>query len=122
MLRGVAFALFACGLSLSAHAVEPRNFTAENTKDLVVLCTVAEDHPLRESAVHFCHGYLVGAYQYHVRSTVGRPIVCLPDPAPSRNEAISEFIAWAGENPQYMDDVAAETMLRWLVMRFPCEG
>jgi hypothetical protein len=122
MVKGVAFGLFACALSLNAHAVEPNNFTIEDTKDLAVLCTVADDHPLRDAAVHFCHGYLVGAYHYHVRSTAGQPIVCMPDPAPSRNEAIQEFIAWANDNPQYLDEEAVDTMLRWLVMRFPCES
>jgi hypothetical protein len=102
--------------------VEPSNFTVENTRDLAALCTVAEGHPLHDAAIHFCHGYLVGAYHYHVKSTAGQPIVCMPDPEPSRNETIQEFIAWAIDNSQYLDEEAVDAMLRWLVMRFPCES
>lgn len=124
-LAGLTLGALIFAWALPAGATEPLNFKVDNSRDLVVLCTTPEDDPLHEAAVHFCHGYLVGAYHYHLSATAGpgrKPMTCMSDPAPSRNQAITEFIAWVVDNPQYMEEEAVDTMLRWLIIRFPCEG
>src|SRR3546814_5882281 len=76
-------------LPLPAAAVTPENFLVGSARDLLMLCSAAPSDPLHREAVHFCHGYLVGAYQY-MRAVTSGPgsvqLVCFGDPRPSRNQ------------------------------------
>jgi hypothetical protein len=77
-----------------------------------------------ESAQPVHRLYLVGAYHYHVAHTSGeggKPLVCFPTPAPSRNEGIRMFIAWAQAHPQYMNEPPVETEFRFLTEKWPCQ-
>ena len=51
----------------------------------------------------------------------GVKLVCLPDPPPSRNEAIDMFIQWAKARPQYWKEEAVETEFRFLIEQWPCK-
>jgi hypothetical protein len=107
-----------------ACAVTENDFLAKDTQSLINLCTAPQDDPRHGEAIHFCHGYLVGAFHYyrvtHAASDAN-PLVCLPEPAPSRNEAIGRFIAWAQTHPQYMTEVPVETEFRFLAETWPCK-
>lgn len=106
-------------------AVMETDFEAKTTQQLLNLCTAPPNDPHYREALHFCYGYLVGAYHYHVASNDGKdgqPLVCLPTPPPSRNEAISMFIAWAQARPQYMNERPVETEFRFLVEKWPCQN
>jgi len=106
-------------------AVTEQDFEVETTEDLVDLCTVSADDPLYHQAINFCHGYLVGAYHYYVAMSSGPKgikFVCMPDPEPSRNEAISMFIEWAKANPQYWGETPVETEFRFLIEKWPCNN
>lgn len=99
------------------------DFNASTVQNLVNLCAAGENDPLREAAIHFCEGYLAGAYQYHVAVTSGpnaRPIVCLPNPRPTRIEAIQKFIAWARANPQYINEPAIDGLFKFGTDTWPC--
>jgi len=107
-----------------AGAVSEKNFQAQTTEDLINLCTATPDDPLHQQAVNFCHGYLVGAYAYYQAESAGpkgTKLVCLPDPPPSRNEAIKMFIEWAKAHPQYMQESPVETEFRFLMEKWPCK-
>ena len=43
----------------------------------------------------------------------GIKFVCVPDPLPSRNDAIGKFIEWAESNPQYMEELPVEAEFRF---------
>ncbi len=107
-----------------AGALSQKDFEAETTEHIVNLCTAAPDDPLYHQAVNFCHGYLVGAYDYYEAAHSGPKaikLVCLPDPPPSRNETIQRFIEWARAHPQYMQDNPVETEFRFLMETYPCK-
>jgi hypothetical protein len=107
-----------------AGAVTDADFEAKTTQSLLNLCTAPPGDPRHREAIHFCHGYLVGAYQYHVAETDGpggKPLVCFPTPPPSRNEAIRMFIAWAQAHPQYLNERPVETEFRFLIEKWPCQ-
>lgn len=109
---------------LPASAVTEDDFLVRTTGNLINLCTVEEQDELKEEAIHFCHGYLVGAYHYLKASTAGpgaEQVVCLPEPPPSREAAISMFIEWAKAHPQYMNELPVETELRFLTETWPCK-
>jgi hypothetical protein len=48
-------------------------------------------------------------------------LVCMPDPAPSRNEAIGMFIDWAKARPQFWKEPPVETEFRFLTEKWPCK-
>lgn len=106
-----------------AETVTAGDFEAKTTRDLINLCTASPDDPRSAEAIHFCHGYLVGAYAYHVAENSGpraKPMVCLPKQAPSRNEAIAMFVEWAKAHPEFMDERPVETEFRFLMEKWPC--
>ena len=107
-----------------AVAVTEKNFEVETTEDIINLCTVSADDPLYLQAINFCHGYLVGAYHYYEAQASGPKgikYVCMPDPEPSRNEAIGLFIEWAKAHPQYWKERPVEAEFRFLMEKWPCK-
>ena len=61
-----AIAIAAMGLWPSlASAVTQSDFVLTNTQDLYDVCSVGPDDPLRQRALDFCEGFLVGAVSYH---------------------------------------------------------
>jgi len=107
-----------------AGAVSEKDFEAKTTRDLISVCSAAPDDPLHLQAVNFCEGYLVGAFHYYQASTSGpkaTKLVCLPDPQPSRNDAIKMFIEWAKAHPQHETERPVETEFRFLMEKWPCK-
>lgn len=106
------------------QAVTEKEFEVKTTQDLINLCTASPDDPMRDKAIHFCHGFLVGAFQYYSAENAGpegKRLVCFPDPAPSRNDAIRMFIEWAKAHPQFMGEKPVETEFRFLMETWPCK-
>ncbi|MBU1904579.1 MAG: hypothetical protein KJ573_13440 [Proteobacteria bacterium] len=105
-------------------AVEKGHFVLDTTGDLIALCTVPQGDPLYKEAVHFCIGYLVGAYHYHVvenSGPEGSRLVCPPDPPPPRAEVVTVFVDWVKKHPEYMDEEPVETWFRFLIEKYPCK-
>lgn len=116
------FALFVTG---AANAnVSDEDFVAQKTQNLLNLCTASSQDPHYREAIHFCHGYLVGAYHYYQAQTADKQeakLFCPPEPKPSRNETIAMFISWAQTHPQYMNEAPVETEFRFLTEKWPCK-
>ncbi len=107
-----------------AAAVTEEDFLLKTTQNLLNLCTVSAHDPLQKEATHMCFGYLVGAFHYHeaaVSALGSQRLVCLPEKAPSRNEAIAMFVEWAKARPQYMNEMPVETEFRFLMEKWPCK-
>ncbi|WP_109119068.1 Rap1a/Tai family immunity protein [Azospirillum sp. TSO22-1] len=101
------------------------NFRVATTGDLVRLCEAKPTDTNGVAALHFCHGFAVGAYQYHQVVTAAekkRPLVCAPSPTPARNDVIADFVAWAKQNPKQLEAPPVEGMFRYLAQRFPCHA
>ena len=66
---------------------------------------VSSEDARDKEARRFCHGYLVGAFHYHL-VTISCPnaklVVCPPYPPPSRNAAITAFGRVAGMGAGYI--------------------
>ena len=106
-----------------AGAVSENDFKADTTEQIVDLCTADPGEPLYQQAVNFCHGYLVGAYKYYEAERSGpnaTKLVCLPDPQPTRDEAIQMFMEWTKAHPQYINESPVETEFRFLMETYPC--
>jgi hypothetical protein len=109
---------------IAAAAVTDEDFTVKTTQNLLNLCAVSADDPRAKEAIQMCQGYLVGAYDYYVAENSGKDsmrLVCMPNPAPTRNEAVAMFVEWAKANQQYMNDRPVDTEFRFLSAKWPCK-
>ncbi len=113
--------------ALSAHAQTTpteQTFAVTTTTALADLCaeTSGADAMMTTAAQNFCHGYLLGAYQVlaQVNAARGKPFFCLPNPSPSRNQAIADFVAWARANPYAAGAPPADGVYEFLSQHFPC--
>jgi hypothetical protein len=116
--------LLVFSLPVIAGAVSEKDFEVQTTESIINLCTASTDDPLYHQAINFCHGYLVGAYHYYEAVSSGPKgikFVCPPDPEPTRNETIGQFIDWAKSRPQHWKETPVETEFRFLMETWPCE-
>lgn len=117
--------LSALVLSGSAQAnVTDDDFVAKTTRNLINLCTASPQDPLYREAIHFCQGYLVGAYHFDQAQAANKPeskLACFTDPKPTRNQAIDMFITWAKLHPEYMNEIPVDTEFRFLTEKWPCK-
>ena len=127
MSRKLICLLFAALLllpSLALAGAEPEDFKVTTTQELIDLCSTAPGDPLYAEAIHFCHGYLIGAIHYYAASTTGpgsKSLVCFPEPRVSRTEGVKMFVDWAKAHPQYMNELPVETEFRFLIEKWPCK-
>ncbi|MDR2549609.1 MAG: hypothetical protein LBD10_05335 [Desulfobulbus sp.] len=104
-----------------AHAAEQREFHVKNAEGLVDICGVSNQDPQHEKAKAFCHGYLVGAYQYYNATVEEKDrFVCSSNQNLSLSEVTNNFVAWAKRHPEYMKDQAADALFRYLGENYPC--
>jgi hypothetical protein len=107
----------------AGHAVTEADFTARTTGDIVALCDPQSDGALANAAVNFCSGFAQGAVSLEMEHDAGSrsmKLFCLPDPAPTRNDALGEFVKWARASPERMNASAVDGLIRFLGERYPC--
>jgi hypothetical protein len=117
----VVVAVLICG---SARAAEPDDFQALTGADLMALCSTGPQEPNYVAAIHFCHGFAAGAYQYYQAIAAASPdqrYVCPPAKPPSRSEAISGFVAWMGSRPDMAGRPPVEALFQYLGETYPCK-
>lgn len=124
-LKKIKFLLMA-GIFIPAisGAVTIEDFETNTTKNLINLCTASTDDPQYKEAIHFCQGYMVGAYDYYYadyHGPDGQQLVCFPEPVPTRNAAIKKVVSWAQQHPEYMNEKPVETVFRALIDLWPCK-
>jgi Rap1a immunity proteins len=111
---------------LAIAAVTDEDFVLGTTQNLVNLCSVSASDPRAKEAIQMCEGYMLGAYHFYLATNAGQAkesmrLVCMPNPTPSRDEAVAMFVEWAKANPQYMKDASVETEFRFLSAKWPCK-
>lgn len=108
--------------SAPSWAVTEDNFLARTTGDMIALCAADRSDPLRVAAIHFCEGFLLGAFQYHqaVSAATGKGRACLPNPPPTRDQGVAQFVSWVQAHPQYMSEKPVDTMYRFITTTWPC--
>jgi hypothetical protein len=124
--RFVLAAAAALGLSLwgQADAAEPNDFRAATAGELVALCSSTSQDPNYVAALHFCHGFAAGAYQYYQAIAAASPderYVCPPATPPTRSEAISGFVEWMGSRPGMASKPPVEALFQYLGETYPCK-
>jgi Rap1a immunity proteins len=98
-------------------------YPIETTRDLLAACSVPANDPSHAAALGLCAGYSGGVVDFYRANALAenKPLrVCLPEPMPTRGQAISRFVAWAENNKQYLDEPATYGMMRFLLVTYPC--
>ncbi|WP_374449948.1 Rap1a/Tai family immunity protein [Stella sp.] len=128
MKRAIAAALAAASLTAAASAgaaVTRDDFLVRNTASLVSLCSVQPQDPMAVQALHFCHGYVAGVADQYQAMGAPRPgeppPYCLPEPRPSRSQAVEMFLAWAKANPAEAKAEAVDSLFRFARATWPCK-
>nr|WP_294524576.1 Rap1a/Tai family immunity protein [uncultured Rhodopila sp.] len=120
---GTAMA-YGLALSTANAAVTQDNFPPKTTADLVALCTAQQQDPLAAAALNFCQGFAEGAVEialsYSAAGTQSHRPFCLPAPAPTLDQAASDFASWAGSDPSRLQKPAVVGLMTYLIDRYPC--
>jgi hypothetical protein len=120
----------AIGLALLAStgtraAVSQDDFHVETTANLVSLCNADAADPLYTAARNFCHGFAVGTYRAVVTemaaSRARHKMFCVPDPAPSRDQAIAAFVNWASGRPKTLGSTPTDGIVEYMATQYPCK-
>lgn len=110
-------------ISVSAFAAAPVAQAPQrvtSTGEMVRLCKDKANAQLQA----YCNGFGQGVYDSYLvtRHPKTAPSkICVKQPAPQRQQVLDEYVAWAEANPQTKDMPAAESALRFLAERFPCQ-
>jgi hypothetical protein len=119
--------IVAAGLVLLAptasYAATETNFGATTTGDLIELCTATPDNAIGTAAVNFCEGFAQGAVLVEMQNQAafrGPKLFCLPNPPPSRTEALNEFVAWVRASRDRLAQSSTDGLFRFLSERYPC--
>ncbi|HZB93155.1 MAG TPA: Rap1a/Tai family immunity protein [Stellaceae bacterium] len=110
-------------LPLPSQAVTQDNFLVRTTADLVALCSAGGTGDMHIAAIHFCEGYFVGADHYYLAERAGPDaphLFCMPNPPPTRDQAITMFVEWAQTHPQYMSELPVDSIMRFTAATWPC--
>jgi hypothetical protein len=93
-------------------------------RDLDAACTLRNDNPYYVAATSMCAGYTSAVLDFHLLDTLGarhnKRKVCLPNPTPTRRQAVTGLVSWVQSNPQYLDEPAASAVLRYFINTYPC--
>lgn len=117
LMAGVAL------VSVSAFAAAPAEQPPQrvtSTSEMVQLCKDKANPQLQA----YCNGFGQGVYDSYLvtRHPKAAPSkICVKQPAPQRQQVLDEYVAWAEAKPQIKDMPAAESALRFLAERFPCQ-
>lgn len=110
--------LVVCSGAVLAASDGPR---AISTQELAGVCG---DQSSPQPQV-YCDVYGQGVYDGYLvtrHPKAAMDFICVVQPAPSRREVMNQFVDWVQKNPSYNTAPAADTLLRFLAIRFPCES
>jgi hypothetical protein len=73
----------------------------------------------------YCDIYGQGVYDGYLvtrHTRVAPDFICVVQPAPARRDVMNQFMDWVKQNPAYNNSPAADSLLRFLAIRFPCQS
>jgi len=106
-------------LSQSAFAQKDLPADDASTAAFVELCQNPDDQEGRS----FCFGFGEGVYQTYLanRRPNTKLTICFADKNETRNEILQKFLSWNKVNPQFNQERAAKTLMRFFSLSYPCK-
>jgi hypothetical protein len=90
-----------------------------STQELANTCK----YPASAESKSFCIGFTTAVYETYLATRHpqrAKPFICVKQPAPARDEVISDFVKFAQANQQVAEKPAAGVFLGFMATRFPC--
>lgn len=117
----IAVLVLVAALALQSKVFAQSNLPKNDasTKALVELCQNANDI----DAQNFCFGFGEGVYQSYLanRNPKIKPSICFSAKAGTRETILQEFLSWNQRNPQFNQERAAKTLVRFFEAQYPCK-
>ena len=121
-LLGAGLFLVPVVFAAGAHAADP-GFPVRTAGDLVGLCAPRPVDPHGIAKQNFCHGFAQGVLSgelERVRAAKGTQRICIPNPGPTRTQTLADFSKWVQALPANANELAAASLLKFMVERYPC--
>ncbi len=105
-------------------SVGEATFQVSTGADLATLCGSGPGDKFYTAAQNFCEGFTVGVYRVLVKEEEagGLKTICLPEPMPSRNQAVASYVTFVGSNPSVAGEPAEDSVLLFLQHQYPCSA
>ncbi len=105
--------------AVSTQVIAEEKIQVPSTQEVITTCKT----PSSPEARSYCIGYVTAIYDTylvtrHPRSA--KPFICVKQPAPTRDQVISELVSWSDKNPEYATGPASTNVLHFFSERFPC--
>ena len=107
-------------IPLSAWAAGPASVKVGNAGDLAELCGANPKDPVGPEKINFCHGFAQGAIDVERKYAGDKKKFCMPSPAPTRTETMTQFVNWVRSLPAHKALGPTEGFFQFLAERFPC--
>jgi len=108
-------------LLIQTNAFSQANLSTNDasTAALVELCKNRNDI----DGQNFCFGFGEGIYQAYlaVRNPKLQQSICFSTEAGNREQILQEFLVWSQKNPQFNQERAAKTLIRFFEAKYPCK-
>jgi hypothetical protein len=107
-----------------AWAVNPPSFDVKNSAELVAVCSTPTTDKNYSAAIHFCNGYVVGAfhnYQALAEQPMYQTLFCPDDPNGPKDDFVKGYVAFAKAHPQYDKDRAVTVLFKYMIDKWPCD-
>jgi Rap1a immunity proteins len=116
ILLGLALGYLALIPGISFGQVKPHD---ASTAAMVELCKARNDI----DAQNFCFGFGEGVYQAYLasRPAGSKPSICFASKNHTREQVLEDFLKWNQQNPQFNQEQAAKTLVRFFKQRYPCK-
>ena len=105
--------------AISGIAQAQETIKVLSTQELANTCKT----PASPDSRSFCIGFTTAVYETYLATRHpqrAKPFICVKQPAPARDDVISEFVKFAQANQQVGDKPAAGVFLGFMAERFPC--
>ncbi len=116
-----AFILITCILSFTPSVFAQKDLPLDDasTAAFVELCKNPDD----EQGRSFCFGFGEGVYQGYLanRRPDAKPAICFANKSETRNAILQKFLEWTKANPQFNQEKAAKTLMRFFTAKYPCK-
>ena len=103
----------------SGKAIAGEKIQVPSTQEVISTCKT----PASGESRSYCTGYVTAIYDTYLvtrHPKMAKPFICIKQPAPTRDQVISDLINWSDKNPGFATEPAAESVLRFFAERFPC--
>jgi len=106
-------------LVASSQVIAEEKIQVPSMQEVVSTCKT----PTSLESRSYCIGYVTATYDTYLvtrRPKMAKPFICIKQPAPTRDQVISELINWSEKHPEFDSQPATGNVLRFFAERFPC--